>query len=149
MIEIKNRYSGDVIYTARDAADVRAAVEAAGDVLRDADLRGANLRDANLRDTDLRGANLWGARWQGLQLNGLPSGAMLLVPQGEGVWRLTVGCWSGTVDELETLVAGEDWPEAEGEEQVLRRPGLEAVVALCRAHIAYTEAKSGKRGLDG
>lgn len=64
MIEIKNRYTGAVVYTRSSAnlcdADLR------GVDLRDADLRytnlcGANLRYTNLRDADLRGADLRGA----------------------------------------------------------------------------------------
>jgi len=67
MIEIRNRWSGNVIYThnvegATMADAVRAARASDADLrgadLSDANLRGANLRDANLRDANLRGANL-------------------------------------------------------------------------------------------
>jgi hypothetical protein len=74
MIEIVNRWDGSVLYTAKNASDVREAVTEAvsrganlrdanlgGANLRDANLRGANLRDANLRDANLRDANLGGA----------------------------------------------------------------------------------------
>ena len=71
MIEIKNRYTGAVIYVAKDATDVRSAVEAArrdGADLYGADLRGANLRGANLHGADLRRANLHGADMRGADL---------------------------------------------------------------------------------
>ena len=67
-IQIKH-INGTVLYTAKDAKDVRAAVEDAvgsgaplyGAYLREAYLGGANLYRANLRGADLRGAYLRGA----------------------------------------------------------------------------------------
>ena len=101
-----------------------------------ANLSGADLRDANLRDANLRGANLWGARWNGLQITGLPSGQIVLIPTSDG-WELHVGCWTGTIDDLRTLIAqDEGWPEARGDEIALRRPGLQAALALIDAHVA-------------
>ena len=69
MIEIKNRYTGAVIYTSATATEVSVALMEAvkadanlrGAYLRDANLEGANLRDANLRDANLGGAYLRGA----------------------------------------------------------------------------------------
>ena len=75
-----------------------------------------------------------------LYVTGLPSGIVTMFPTTDG-WTLTIGCWSGTVDELETMIQGDDWPESRGEEQALRRPGLEALVALCRAHVGLVEAR--------
>lgn len=75
-----------------------------------------------------------------LHVTGLPSGVVTMFPTTDG-WTLTIGCWSGTVDELETMIQGDDWPESRGEEQALRRPGLEALVALCRAHVGLVEAR--------
>ena len=82
-IEIKHRFNGRVLFTAKGAADVRAAVEQArregadlrgadlwGADLRGADLRGADLWGADLRGADLRGANLWGADLRGANLWG-------------------------------------------------------------------------------
>ena len=109
--------------------------------LTDADLRGAdlgyaNLRGANLRGANLKGMNLWRADWDGLQITGLPSGQIVLIPTSDG-WELHVGCWHGTIDDLRTLIAqDEGWPEAEGEEIALRRPGLQAALALIDAHVA-------------
>ena len=109
--------------------------------LRGANLWGANLSGAYLRDADLRGANLRGAnfgeaRWNGLQITGLPSGQIVLIPTSDG-WELRVGCWTGTIDGLRTLITQDDnWPEAEGEEITRRRPGLQAALALIDAHVA-------------
>ena len=72
MIEIKNRYTGKVLYMAKNAQDVRQAVEEgareganlSGADLRDAYLRDANLHGADLRCADLRDANLRGADLQ-------------------------------------------------------------------------------------
>jgi len=100
--------------------------------LRNADLRGANLRDANLDGADLRGANLWGA----MSIS-TPSGSGYLVPTAEG-WRITIGCWRGkTLDDLRTLVAGDDWPESKGDERERRRPVMAGLLALCEAHVVY------------
>ena len=65
MIEIRNRYTGEILYTV-DAETLREAVIKL--VKEDADLRGADLRGADLRDADLRDANLQGANLQGAYL---------------------------------------------------------------------------------
>lgn len=70
-----------------------------------------------------------------MQLRGIPSGEMILFPTPEG-WRLHVGCWEGTTDELRELIAGDDWPEARGVEIERRRPYLEAALLLVDLHIA-------------
>jgi len=71
-IEIKNRWTGKVIY-AGEYANVREAVckavEGKAD-LTDADLTGADLRDADLTGADLRGADLRGADLTGADLRG-------------------------------------------------------------------------------
>ena len=67
-IEIKRRYTGDVLFE-MDAPDLKTAVENAveqkanlyGADLRGADLCGANLYGADLRRADLRRADLYGA----------------------------------------------------------------------------------------
>ena len=110
------------------------------DDLSGADLSGANLRRANLSGAnlswaDLSWANLSEAIGGVLAIDGLPSGSTRLAPTPDG-WALSVGCWVGTVEALRTLIAGTDWPEARGEEQDRRRPGLAALADLCDAHIA-------------
>lgn len=107
-----------------------------GAYLTDADLWGADLSGANLSGANLRGADLYGAYWEGLQITGLPSGQIVLTPTPDG-WELRVGCWTGTIDGLHTLIAqDEGWPEAKGQEITRRRPGLQAALALIDAHIA-------------
>jgi hypothetical protein len=78
---IKNRYSGEIQFTAKieckeseaESAKVGLAVKWAIESdanLRGADLRGADLRGANLRGADLRGAYLTGADLRGADLGG-------------------------------------------------------------------------------
>ena len=132
-------------------ADLRGA-NLWGANLRGANLWGANLQGANLQGADLQGADLQGAELQGadlrgvdlrdadakpaiLVITGLPSGDATLAPWADG-WGLRVGCWYGTPDSLAELVAtDEGWPEATGDECARRRPGLEALIVLCRAWI--------------
>ncbi len=118
-------------------ADLRGA-DLTGADLRGADLRGADLRWVNLRGVNLRGANLTGANPRGariLHLAGLPSGETIFIPTAAG-WYLTVGCWEGNLEDFKTLIAREEgWPEARGAEVTRRRPSLQAVVALCEAHM--------------
>ena len=61
MVEIKNRYTGGVIYIHQ------------GGSLSHANLRGADLSHANLFDTNLRGADLFGQKIQRapIQINNL------------------------------------------------------------------------------
>jgi hypothetical protein len=108
--------------------------------LNGANLRWANLHGANLSEANLNGANLNGASGGVLAIDGLPSGSARLAPTPDG-WSLRIGCWGdGTATygpaALRDLIAGTDWPEAEGEGQDRRRPGLAAVADLCDAHAA-------------
>ena len=105
------------------------------DLLGTANLRGANLRGADLRGADLRDANLRGA----MSIS-TPSGSGDLVPTAEG-WRIAIGCWRNkTLDDLRTLVANDDWPEATGAERERRRPVMAGLLALCEAHVVYHAA---------
>src|SRR3990167_4274680 len=94
-----------------------------GAFLRGADLRDANLRDANLGDANLRGANLGGADLRGANLRGAdlgdadlggtlivqigPLGSrndyLVVVRQGDVV-EARAGCWTGSLDDLESRV---------------------------------------------
>ena len=119
--------------------------------MRDANLRGANLLQAdlhradlsdvdlfsaNLRSADLAYTTLTGANVVGLFLDGLPSGHLFFIPTPDG-WYLTIGCWSGTTDELREMIAkDEGWPEAEGAQIMARRPMLNAAAAMCDAYAA-------------
>lgn len=100
-----------------------------------ADLREVALREVNLSGVNFRGANLRGVS-EVLSVAGMPSGHGLHWPTPEG-WATRVGCWPGTLDELEAMIATDrGWPEAEGDECARRRPVLAAFIALCRAHEA-------------
>ena len=102
-------------------------------VAPDATLRGANLRGANLRGANLTRADLRGARI--IHLAGLPSGETIFMPTPGG-WYLTVGCWEGNLEDFKNLIASDEgWPEARGVEVTRRRPSLQAVAALCEAHM--------------
>ena len=97
-----------------------------------ANLRGANLGRANLRRADLRGA---ASAARILRIQGIPSGETTFMPTPTG-WYLAVGCWEGNLEDFKTLIASDDgWPEARGEEVARRRPSLQAVAALCEAHM--------------
>ena len=127
-------------------ADLRDA-DLHGADLHGADLTGANLHGADLRDADLTGANLTGANLRGANLSwaaraarilclaGLPSGETIFMPTPTG-WYLTVGCWEGNLEDFKNLIASDEgWPEAQGAEVKRRRPSLQAVAALCEAHV--------------
>lgn len=114
-MEIKNRYTGEVIFSG-DYETTRQCVEAAlsseADLLeadlreadlrwanfREADLRWANLSGANLSGADLRGADLSGANLSGAALRGADlSGAALRGANLQGVagaiqWQAPQGC---------------------------------------------------------
>ena len=71
MTEIKNRWNGKTLYTAKNAQDIRAAVIEATEKkanLYGADLCGAYLYEANLCGAYLRGANLREANLCGADL---------------------------------------------------------------------------------
>ena len=110
--------------------------------LSGADLSYANLSDANLSRANLRWANLYNmaigsaARSGGiLEISGLPSGIVFVTPTPEG-WQVTVGCWTGTLNDLRELIAKDDgWPEARGKRIAERRPGLELAIRLAEDHI--------------
>ena len=98
-----------------------------------ADLSFADLRSANLRSANLHSANL--SSTSCLSVTGLPSGHAILAPLPTG-WRLTVGCWSGTITELRELITrDEGWPEAEGDQIIARRPMLAALADMCDAWV--------------
>jgi uncharacterized protein YjbI with pentapeptide repeats len=67
-MEIKHRYTGEVLFTAKGATTVAAAVVMA--VAAGANLYGANLSRANLYGANLYGANLYGANLYGANLSG-------------------------------------------------------------------------------
>lgn len=119
----------DLRYTSLRDADLRYAS------LRGADLHGVIMHGANFIGANLRYANLSMTRWSGFAIDGLHPYRILLVPTPPG-WQMAIGCWGGTPDDLRTLIAGDVWPEAEGDEIIRRRPLLEAALHMVDAHIA-------------
>jgi uncharacterized protein YjbI with pentapeptide repeats len=95
MIEIKHRYTENVLYACK-AETLREAVIEAVAIHADlygADLRGANLYGADLYGADLRGANLYGANLDGEKLVITPiqiGGLYWSVLISEGYMR--IGC---------------------------------------------------------
>jgi hypothetical protein len=72
-IEIKHRWTDDVLYSSAKGKTLRDAiieVVASGANLISANLNGANLSGANLNGANLSGANLSGANLNGAYLNG-------------------------------------------------------------------------------
>lgn len=49
---------------------------------------------------------------------------------------LTVGCWSGTVQEFRAMIESDKWVEADEATRALRRPELLAFTEMCEARIA-------------
>ena len=78
-IEIKNRWTGDIIFTSTKKTFKEAVVEAANEAnLCEADLRGANLSEADLDGANLYRANLYRANLYETNLHGADlSGANL------------------------------------------------------------------------
>jgi len=74
-IEIKTRYSGEIILcgeyeSIKECLNKNRGADLRGADLRGADLRGANLRGANLLNADLQGADLRGADLRDADLRG-------------------------------------------------------------------------------
>ena len=90
MIEIKNRWTGNVIFTYLGA-----------------DLRGADLRGADLRDAVLRGADLRDAKYQGVVvsrmvvLTGLYQFVVAAVVAEDGQEYIGLGCFFRSVTDWE------------------------------------------------
>lgn len=129
----------DLSYAKLFGADLGCAI-LSGANLRYANLTGANLYGvgliyADLRYAEIRFSDLRSAEWYGLCLDGLHRYRILLIPTPDG-WRVTIGCWTGSPDNLRTIIAGDDWPEAQGDEITHRRPLLEAALHVVDAYIA-------------
>lgn len=125
----------DLSWADLHGVDLRGA-DLSGADLRVADLHGGDLSGVDLRGADLYEANLCGGLWDGLCIDGIHPYRCLLAPTPDG-WEVTVGCWSGTVTELRSLIASDDgWPEATGEQIAERRPPLSAFCDLCDVHMA-------------
>lgn len=104
--EIKNRYTGSVIY-AGEFDDMKSCVESAVKAkadLRSADLISANLYSADLRSADLSSANL---RSDNLILQFGPIGSRkdyLIILFIKNTIEVNAGCFHGTLDEFKKKV---------------------------------------------
>jgi hypothetical protein len=97
MIQIKNRFSLEVIFESKKDTVKEAVIEA---VINGTDLRGANLCDADLRGADLCGADLYSANLRGANLYEADlRGANLRSADLEGANLLA----SGNMKELRTM----------------------------------------------
>ncbi len=74
LVEIKNRFTGNIIISGKYASIKKCLEENSGANLWGANLTGANLREADLREADLGGANLTGADLGGANLTGADLG---------------------------------------------------------------------------
>ena len=105
--EIKNRWTGEVIFTCdipegmESGMIARHAVETAiaeGANLEGANLEGANLDGANLEGANLRGANLEGAKNSPLVINGLN-----WIVYISGTRMMRIGCQNHSVEEWKSF----------------------------------------------
>ncbi len=117
--EIKNRYTGNIIYQA-EAENFKALVEAAvkakanlrGADLYGADLYGADLRGADLSVADLRVADLSGADLSGADLSEANI-ANTILPEKFPMARLDFGGWSILVTSTHTTIGCQKYPNSD------------------------------------
>src|SRR3990167_656802 len=136
--QIKNRYSGEVIYTSECGIVREALVEAV--------TKRANLQDANLQGADLRGADLQGADLRGAKDVELTIARTRILPDGELiVWKK---CNDGVLVKLK-IPADAKRSHAFGRKcraefaDVLEVIGAE--VGITNAHGPQTEYRAGQR----
>ena len=110
-IEIKNRFTGAVIYAGEytnTGEAVKAAMVAKAN-LSGADLSGANLYGANLYGADLSGANLSGAvdNWAqaGFMAHGECGRMLTAIKRPDSDIELFCGCFTGSVEKLREYIA--------------------------------------------
>ena len=60
---------------------------------------------------------------------------LTLTRQKDGKHLIRMGCWLGTVDELETLIKGDKWVETSGDDADKARPEMLALCQMLRARI--------------
>lgn len=96
MIQIKNRYNGNVI---KEVKKLRGSDLSYSDLsysnLSYSDLRGSDLRGCNLRDSDLRGSDLRRVIGNGKEIKSLQIGTYLVSYHKD---ILNIGCQSHTLD---------------------------------------------------
>ena len=153
MNQIKQRYTGAVLYEYDDNLTFRQALEKATTEkadLREPNLRGANLRGANLYGANLRGADLYGADLSGADLGehgkligdrplfqfgpiGSRSDYLLSFITDKGV-VIKAGCFTGTIDGFRAAVQ-----ETHGDSDHAKE--YEMAILMIEAHAAIWTPK--------
>lgn len=64
-----------------------------------------------------------------------------LYPTRDGEYRVKMGCWLGTVDELEEMFNGYEWVETTGQDAEDAREEMLTMITLMRARIKRIEAQ--------
>ena len=64
-----------------------------------------------------------------------------LYPTRDGEYRVKMGCWEGTVDELEELFKRDEWVETTGQDAGDSREEMLTMITLMRARIKRIEAR--------
>jgi hypothetical protein len=114
-IEIKHRWTNDVLFSSAKAKSLRDAVIEA--VASGANLSYANLSDANLSDSNLISANLYGADLNGSKIVSVAQiaftgheefGRTLIAIQTETAIYIRCGCFAGSPDELRAWITGDE-----------------------------------------
>ncbi|WP_455951387.1 pentapeptide repeat-containing protein [Arcanobacterium haemolyticum] len=114
-----------------------------------ADLTFADLCYANLDSANLCGANL-SLVYYILQISNFYKYQAIFKPTPDG-WKITIGCWTGSIEELRTLADKDDgWPESTGKKIIENRPRLHLIADMCEMHMArfpgYIEKLAEKWG---
>jgi uncharacterized protein YjbI with pentapeptide repeats len=165
MIQIKNRFTGEVIktidadtlrYAGLSRAFLRYADLRYADLsyaflsdadLRGADLRGADLRRANLSGADLRRANLSGADLSGAELSGAKGlDATIKMPMyckwSHGITKgnlIHIGCEKRTIEEWDVFFASDKVLSTERNTDEFRQ--IEAVYNAYKAYLTTLNSK--------
>ena len=109
-IEIKHRWTNDVLYSSDEGKTLRDAVIEA--VASGADLISANLNGADLSGANLNGANLNGAKIVSVAQISFTGhgecGRKLIAIQTETAIYICCGCFAGSPDELRAWIIGDE-----------------------------------------
>lgn len=104
--------------------------------LRRSNLFAADLNRANLREVDMWGANMiLSEAWGGLRIDGYSVKQITMLPTPDG-WVLYMDNWIGTVEDLKSLIKGENVPTSEAERWSPHRSVLESLVPMLESHIS-------------
>ena len=127
MIEIKSRYTGEVIYT--HEGDTLVGADLRKTNLRGTNLRGAELREANLREADFTDATVLGHKVTKtpIQINNL-KWAILITEQA-----MQLGCRVHTHDEWESF-SGDELSDMDDNAFEFAEKWRTVLLYMCREH---------------